>query len=473
MTGAFPLVEPRIAPPLEPGLRPAALANRAFRAAVKASGRGVPLRIALERDGGLVSVYDTPVWAESEPEFAQNLPYVERIVKTLLWARGGFKVTIAGPKAIGDHLRRAYAPGGAREFDHAFMGKQVYERPFVVESTSFEAAPAEREAAVSIGRHLDGCRIGVDLGGTDRKVSAVVDGEPVYSEEVIWHPKVTTDPEYHAREIRAALTTAASKMPRVDAIGVSAAGIYVDNRVMVASLFRKIPTDLFDSRIKNLFLELGREWGVPLAVCNDGDVTALAGSMSLGTGSVLGVAMGTSEAGGWVDARGNITGWLNELAFVPFDLQPGGPKDEDWSGDLGCGVSYFSQDGVARLCPRGGLAPEGRDNGERLAAVQELLRKGDERVPKVFETIGVCFGYALAHYADIYDAREVLVLGRVTSGQGGDLIVEQARKVLEAEFPALAERMSLRLPDEKSKRVGQSIAAASLPERRHAQGGKK
>jgi predicted NBD/HSP70 family sugar kinase len=473
MADAFPLVEPKIVPPLEPALRPAALANRAFRDVVQASRRGVPLRIALERDGGLVSVYDTPVWAEGEPEFAQNLTYVERIVKTLLWARGGFKVTIGGPEAIAAHLRQAYAPGGGREFDSAFMGMQVYERPFVVESTSFASAPREREAAVSIGRHLDGCRIGLDLGGTDRKVSAVVDGEAVYSEEVIWHPKITADPEYHAREVRAALATAASKLPRVDAIGVSAAGIYVDNRVMVASLFRKIPKDLFDSRIKSLFLELGREWGVPLTVCNDGDVTALAGSMSLGTGSVLGVAMGTSEAGGWVDARGNITGWLNELAFVPFDLQPGAPADEDWSGDLGCGVSYFSQDGVVRLCPRAGLAPEGRDNGERLAFVQELMKRGDERAPKLFETIGVCFGYALAHYADIYDAREVLLLGRVTSGQGGDLIVEHARRVLEAEFPALAQRMSLRLPDEKSKRVGQSIAAASLPERRPAQGGER
>jgi predicted NBD/HSP70 family sugar kinase len=473
MADAFPLVEPKIVSPLEPALRPAALANRAFRDAVQASGRGVPLRIALERDGGLVSVYDTPVWAEGEPEFTQNLAYVERIVKTLLWARGGFKVTIGGPKAIADHLRRAYAPGGSREFDSAFMGKQVYERPFVVDSTSFTSAPKEREAAVSIGRHLDGCRIGLDLGGSDRKVSAVVDGEAVYSEEVIWHPKITADPEYHAQEVRAALATAASKLPRVDAIGVSAAGIYVDNRVMVASLFRKIPKDLFDSRIKGLFLDLGQEWGVSLTVCNDGDVTALAGSMSLGTGSVLGVAMGTSEAGGWVDARGNITGWLNELAFVPFDLQPAAPADEDWSGDLGCGVSYFSQDGVARLCPRAGLTPEGRDNGERLAFVQELMKRGDERAPKVFETIGVCFGYALAHYADIYDAREVLLLGRVTSGQGGDLIVEHARRVLAAEFPALAQRMSLRLPDEKSKRVGQSIAAASLPERRPAQGGER
>ena len=329
MADAFPLVAPKIVPPLEPAFRPAALANRAFRDAVQASGRGVPLRIALERDGGLVSVYDTPVWAEGEPDFPQNLPYVERIVKTLLWARGGFKVTIGGPKAIADHLRQAYAPGGSREFDYAFMGTQVYERPFVVLSTSFAAASSEREAAIAIGRHLDGCRIGFDLGATDRKVSAVVDGETVFSEEVIWHPKPG-----RPGVSRPADSRGARDGRREDAAGRR------HRRQRRRHLRRQpghgrlaLPRDPEGSlRLEDQgpsSSDLGREWGVPLTVCNDGDVTALAGSMSLGTASVLGVALGTREAGGYVDARGNITGWLNELAFVPVDLQPGAPADED------------------------------------------------------------------------------------------------------------------------------------------------
>ena len=77
--------------------------------------------------------------------------------------------------------------------------------------------------------------------------------------------------------------------------------MYISNRVRAASLFRGI-TDpaIFDRRVKNLFVELGQEWNVPFEVLNDGDVTALAASMSLGRNSVLGIAMGTSVAAGYV-----------------------------------------------------------------------------------------------------------------------------------------------------------------------------
>jgi predicted NBD/HSP70 family sugar kinase len=464
MSTTFPLVEPRVVPPLEPGFRPAVLANHAFVKAVRESGQGVPLRIALERASGLVTVFDTEVYSEGSPCFEQNMPYVERLVKVLLWARGGWKVTIGGPKAIGEFIKTTYGPGGAREFDYHFMGEDVYERTFTVEATSFEDAPAEHEASQAIGRHLDGCRIGLDLGGTDRKVSAVVEGEPVYSEEVIWYPKTETNADYHIAGIMDALNTAKSHMPKVDAIGVSSAGIYVDNRVMIASLFRKIPKDDFNARIKDVFITVSKDWGVPVEVANDGDVTALAGAMSLNTNGVLGVAMGTSEAGGFVNMQGNITGWLNELAFVPYDISPTAPVDTEWSGDAGCGTTTFCQVGVVRLCPAAGITPEGSDDGQRLAFVQGLLKQGDERAASIFATIGVEFGYALAHYADFYDVQEVLVLGRVTSGQGGDILLENAKKVLETEFPELAAKMNVQLPDEKAKRVGQSIAAASLPE---------
>ena len=464
MSVALPLVAPKIVPPLEPGLRPAVLANHAFVDAVRASGQAVPLRIALERGSGLISVFDTAVYGEGHPNFEQNLPYVERLVKILLWARGGWKVTIGGPAAVGEFIKATYGPGGAREFDYHFMGEDVYEQTFTVEVTSFADAPQERESSVSVGRHLDGCRIGLDLGGTDRKVSAVVKGEAGYSEEIIWYPKTETNADYHVAGIMEALNTAKAHMPQVDAIGVSAAGIYVDNRVMIASLFRKIPKNDFNAKIKDVFINIGREWGVPVEVANDGDVTALAGAMSLNKNGVLGIAMGTSEAGGYVNMQGNITGWLNELAFVPYDYSETAPVDREWSGDAGCGTTTFCQVGVVRLCPAAGITPEGNDDGEKLAFVQGLLKDGDERAAAIFATLGVEFGYALAHYADFYDAEEVLVLGRVTSGQGGDILLENAKKVLTEEFPALAAKMNVQLPDEKAKRVGQSIAAASLPE---------
>ena len=66
--------------------------------------------------------------------------------------------------------------------------------------------------------------------------------------------------------------------------------------------------------------------------------------------------------------------------------------------------------------------------------------------------------------AMFYDLEHMIVLGRVTSGKGGDLLIAECNRVLAAEYPELAEKMSVMLPDEKARRVGQSIAAASLPE---------
>jgi len=464
MSSQMPLIAPQVAPPLDPDFRPGVLANRAFREAVRASGRATPLVIALERGGGLVSVFRTEVFEVGAPGAEANLPYVERLVKSLLWARGGWKVTVGGPREVGEYVQQAYAPGGIRAFDAPFMGG-VYEHDFTVEVCEADSAPAAREQSVAVGRHLDGCRIGFDAGASDRKVSAVIEGESVFEEEVVWNPKTQSDPNYHYHHIQSALHMAAAHMPRVDAIGVSSAGIYIDNRIRVASLFRGIPKDRFEAEIAGLFLRLGNEWGVPIEVANDGDVTALAGSMNLDTNAVLGIALGSSEAGGYVTPEGNITGWLNELAFVPVDFSPTAPVDE-WSGDLGCGVQYFSQEAVIRLAPQAGIEidPSLPTPAEKLKVVQELHAQGDERARRIFETIGVYLGYGVAYYADLYDISQLLILGRVTSGEGGPILLERAQAVLQAEFPELAAQVKMDLPDEMARRVGQAVAAASLPE---------
>jgi predicted NBD/HSP70 family sugar kinase len=198
-------------------------------------------------------------------------------------------------------------------------------------------------------------------------------------------------------------------------------------------------------------------------VVNDGEVTALAGSMSLGENPVLGIAMGSSLAAGYADRHGNITGWLNELAFVPVDYREGAPLDE-WSGDAGCGVQYFSQVGAIRVAEGAGMKFDpSLKLPEKLVVLQERMAAGDPVAPKVYETIGTTLGYAVAHYADFYELRHLLILGRVTTGAGGDIMIARAQQVLAAEFPELAGKVSLALPDEKSRRVGQSIAAASLP----------
>jgi len=463
MSEPWMLVPPETSPMLEPEFRPAVLAHRAFLDAVKAIGGGEPLVLGLERGDGSVSRYETRVFPDHHPKAEANFFFVERLLKFLLWQRGAYRVYVGGSPEVARFLKRCYAPGGLRAFDAEFMGRDVYEKEFEIVHCAPQEVPETREITSSLGRHLNGCRIGFDLGASDRKVSAVIDGNPVYSEEVIWEPAKHADPTYHYSEIMAALRSAASHMPRVDAIGGSSAGVYVNNRPMVASLFRAVPRDRY-GEIRDMFLRISREMGVPLVVVNDGEVTALAGSMALEDNAVLGVALGSSEAGGYVTPEGNITGWLNELAFCPVDYNPEAAVD-DWSKDFGVGAKYFSQQCVFRLCDRAGITlPANVTDAERLKFVQEKLESGHPGAEAIWRTMGVFLGYGLAHYAHFYQLRHVLVLGRCTSGRGGDLLVSEARGVLEREFPEIASAVQIHLPDEKIRRVGQSIAAASLPE---------
>lgn len=456
----LPLISPRIAPPLDEEFRPAVLARRAFHHSVASEGEN--LVIGLERNNGEFSRIELKIFPEGHPNFSANLEYVERAVKFLLWQRGGYKIYIGGSQKIGEHICKCYAGDGARKFDHHFMGQQVYEHAFEVISCAVDEVPASFEAGKLLGRNLQGNRIGFDLGASDRKVSAVVDGTPIYSEEVIWEPRKHSDPGYHYNEVVQSLKTAASKLPRVDAIGGSSAGIYVDNRPMVASLFRGIPSEQFDE-IKNMFLRIRDEMGVPLEVINDGDVTALAGSMSIEDNGILGIALGSSEAAGYVNMKGQITGWLNELAFAPVDYNPNAPIDE-WSGDRGCGASYFSQQCVFRLAPKAGIdIPSSLTDAEKLRFVQSVLDSGYGGAAKIWQSMGIYLGYGIAHYAEFYDIKHVLILGRCTSGNGGNLLLEGVTSVFEAEFPELLKTIEIHLPSEKLRRVGQSIAAASLP----------
>lgn len=445
-------------PKFDPGFIPMEIFRRKFLETAQK-----PIVIAVERNDGLVFRFDTKIHGTSEM-FEADCFYTERIVKFLLWSKGGYKVYVCGDKKVADHISNTYSPQGERSFDFKFMRK-IYEKPFEVVFLPVEKAPDLNEISKPCGRNFDGYRIGFDAGGSDRKVSAVAFGEVLYSEEVVWSPKTNSDPQYHFNGILEAFKTAASKMPKVDAIGVSSAGVYVDNRTMAASLFIKVPEEKFEKEVKDIYIRAAEQIGdVPLAVANDGDVTALAGAMSLEDTNVLGIAMGTSQAGGFVDKKGNITGWLNELAFAPVDANPEAAKDE-WSEDIGCGVKYFSQDGVIKLASAAGIKMDlTLPPAENLEKIQKLSDKNDERALNIFKDIGIYLGHSLAFYNNFYDIKHVLLLGRVMSGQGGNLIYKKAVEVLESEYPELFDNIQLHLPDEKIRRVGQSVAAASLPE---------
>ena len=447
---------------LDKGFMPMALVCREMRENTVENGQD--LIVAVERNQGYTYVYKTRIYKDNTGHDEENCKFIDRIAKTLLWVAGGYKVTIAGSEVVGEYIKNTFCYGGTRDFDVRFM-ERVYEEKFEVIVTDLANAPEEKSSACPVGKHLDGCRIGFDAGGSDRKVSAVVNGETVYSEEVVWFPKLNSDPSYHYEGILNAMKTAASHMPRVDAIGVSSAGVYIDNKIMVASLFIKVNDEDFEKTVKNMYIDVAREIGenIPIEVANDGDVTALAGAMSLEDNGILGIAMGTSEAAGYVDMDGNITGWLNELAFAPVDYNEDAMVDE-WSGDYGCGVKYFSQDGVIKLAPYANIElDESLSPAEKLKVVQNLMKEGDERAKAIYETIGAYFGYSLAYYAEFYDIKHVLIMGRVTSGDGGEILLARAREVINTEFPELASKITLNIPDEKARRVGQSVAAASLP----------
>jgi predicted NBD/HSP70 family sugar kinase len=441
-------------PSLEKEFRPMIIELRKF----KEKG-SVPFAICVERQSGYKYRYDLNVMPGKD---AENEEMIERVIKSILWVVGGFKIYLGGNDELVKAMQQVFSYEGARKFDVEFM-ERVYKQKFEVVACNYDEVPASVEASIPAGGHLEGNRIGFDAGGSDRKVSAVVNGEVIHSEEVVWFPKTNEDPEYHYQGILDSFRRAAEKMPSVDAIGVSSAGIYIDNEVRVASLFIKVPQDLFDEKVVDMYIRAAKEYGdVPLTVANDGDVTALAGSMSLKSGQVLGIAMGTSEAAGYVNKDGNLNGWLSELAFVPVDYNKGAMVDE-WSGDYGCGVKYFSQDGVIKLAGFAGIElDENVSPAEKLKVVQGLMKEHDPRAKEIYENIGTYLGYSIAYYSEFYDIKYLLLLGRVTSGEGGDILIEKANEVLKNVFPEYKD-IQIVTPDEWTRRVGQSIAAASLP----------
>ena len=455
-------IDYKIKPVLDPGFVPAVMWNRAYKKLTEEKG-SMPLLIGLGRKDGTFFRFETHILKPSEKTMNLTVKYVERIVKFLLWQRGGAIIFMSN-KAVADEISKIYTSDGKRSFDYELIGKKIYSSNIEVKYRSETEFPKAKEVSSPLGRNLDGCRIGFDLGGSDRKCAALIDGKVVFSEEIEWDPYFEKDYHYHYKGIMESLNNAAAHLPQVDAIGGSAAGVYVDNEVRAASLFRGINEEDFEKHVKKMFLEIKKDWkNIPFEIVNDGEVSALAGSMSFNDNALLGMAMGTSFAVGYVNSEGKITPWLNELAFAPVDYRENGPIDE-WSGDEGCGVQYFSQQAVARLAPAAGIKfPDKMPFPEQLKEVQELMKNDDERARNIYESIGVYFGYSIAHYTEFFKIRNLLIMGRVTSGKGGEIILSKAREVLDVEFSELSQKLVFRIPDEKSKRHGQAIAAGSLP----------
>lgn len=465
------LVAPRVAPPLDAAFRPAVLSRRALAEAVRKSGRAIVCAIAVEQPGAAVCTADVLLFPDNHPLAAASRAICERVVKSVLWSCGGTRVWVDGPPQLVEELRRHYVENATGRWDAQMMGDAIYGQAFEVTAAPRSRFPVSRATTAELGRHFEGCRIGFDLGASDRKTAAVIDGEVVFSEEIPWDPSRHEDPLWHYDQIMNSLRRAAEHLPRVDAIGGSAAGVYVDSQIRVASLFRAVPPEAFKQHVPGLFSAMKRAWGdIPFVVVNDGEVTALAGAMAGEVGGLLGIAMGSSLAAGYVTREGRLTSWLNELAFAPLDYAAAAPVDE-WSGDHGCGAQYLSQQAVGRLlAPAGIEADPALSLPEQLVQLQELMAAGDERAARVYETIGTYLGYALLGYRDLYDFDNALVLGRVVTGIGGNIVLARAQEVLasdDAADPAAAvsrqTTITFHTVSERDKRHGQAVAAASLP----------
>ena len=221
-----------VKPILEPEFKPAIIELREFNQLVNKYENKKHLIVAIERAGGFIYRKEFDILPDGVDD-ERNLFIAERIIKCMLWAVGGYKIYIAGSHLIFNKIKSYYTEGGLRDFDYHFMGT-VFEKEMKVVECSNDDIPQMKASSLSIGGHLEGRRIGFDVGGSDIKVSAVKDGGVLSSEEIVWLPKLNEDINYHYDYFYNAMKKAIDKLGGdVDAIGISAAGVIVNNKPMV------------------------------------------------------------------------------------------------------------------------------------------------------------------------------------------------------------------------------------------------
>ena len=114
---------------LDKQFQPMSLVVREMREATKEDGQDIVIGIV--RNNGYVSAYKTRIYKDGVGKDDVNFRFIERMVKALLWVRGGYKIIIAGSPVVGEKIKAAYAKGGLRDFDNGFMAR-CYEHPFEV-----------------------------------------------------------------------------------------------------------------------------------------------------------------------------------------------------------------------------------------------------------------------------------------------------------------------------------------------------
>merc|ERR1712183_143159 len=281
-----------------------------------------------------------------------------------------------------------------------------------------------------------------------------------------------------------AMKETAAKLPKVEVVGGSATGtVGPNNEATWCDIFPNVPPDVYKEKVVDIFVRIAKELAgdVPLKVINDGEVTALAAVQKIKAGNVLGISMGSSEGGGYANFDGNLMGWINELCYIKLDMNPTAPTDP-WTKGAHRGIShmYLGQRGATKNAHKICEVPENykyphpdmctikhEDHAQCLKLIQQAMKDNPDKASELYKTCGVYLGYGLAQYCDKemaapYEIEHVMILGRVSKGDGGDLMLKTASEVLEKEFPDLP-KITFHTADDHFKAVGQCIAAAALP----------
>jgi predicted NBD/HSP70 family sugar kinase len=476
------LSRPKVPAPLDPNFSPVILGKRQYLKAVEACSTKQTLDWAIPRNEGCAR-YTLPVFPDGHDDAEASIYLAGVLIQEMLWQRSGSSLKLAGPKGICEALKAAYSVGGAYEFEVKNMPNAcgTPDAAFSVEITDVGSLPPAKDTPQKCGTDANGQRLAFDLGKSDIKVVAVKDNEVVYSQETEWD--VThADPEYHYKAITDAMKLGKEKLDKIEAIGGSATGtVSADNEATWCDIFPNVPPDVYKAKVVDIFKRIAKDLAgdVPLKVINDGEVTALAAVKKIGGGNVMGISMGSSEGGGYADKDGNLLGWINELCYIRLDLNPNAPIDP-WTKGAHSGIShmYLGQRGTTKLAACGGI--EGDEQyiypnpamctikHENHAQCLKLIQKAMTEPAKepqarlIYETVGVYLGYALAQYSEFYKIDHLMILGRVSKGAGGDIMMEVAKKVLTTEFPEIPP-ITFHTADDHFKAVGQCIAAAALP----------
>jgi len=475
------LTRPKVAAPLDPNFSPLILAKKNYLKYVAGSPHSVEW--ALPRSDGAAR-YKLPVFADSHEDVEASIYLAGVLIQEMMWQRSASGLLLSGPKKICDALKDAYSVGGLYEYEVLQMPKVcgTPDKPFTAEIVPVEQLPQERDTPQVCGTVANGCRLAFDLGKSDIKTVAVKDGEVLYSKETEWDV-TNPDPDYHYTAIKACMEKAKKCLPRIDAVGGSATGtISGNNEATWCDIFPNVPPDVYQAKVVDIFPRLSKEIAgdVPLKVINDGEVTALAAFQKIGKGNIMGISMGSSEGAGYCNADGNLMGWINELCYCRLDLNPEAPTDP-WTKGNHRGIShlYLGQRGATKLAAKAGvkkLPPnyvyphpdmctiKHEDHAQCLKLIQKAMADPEQeaQVTKLYVTMGVYLGYALAQYSEFYPIDHVMILGRVSKGKGGDIVLDTAKKVLMEEFPKYA-HITFHTADDHFKGVGQCIAAAALP----------